>query len=230
MSEQQSSIAQDLEHLFKKTTEANKLFLTESAKFVKQVSSSKIKGEELFTTQKQLFKDAVNLFVKLNIQHTSNLIDLGVAITKRLNQNVTVKEDDQHEDFPDDSKPAFVLNVSGVPGATVTTQFLLDSNKEEPIVCNLKQTEYTLETDRSVKRIFETTFTPQSFEILHGQSQKVDINITIPTDAAEGVYLSNIQVDGFEHTFFSLYVTVTTPNDSTNKPKNESVLSKRTKK
>jgi len=230
MSEQQSSIAQDLEHLFKKTTEANKLFLTESTKFVKKISSSKVKGEELFATQKQLFKDAVNLFVKLNIQHTSNLIDLGVAITKRLNQNVAVKEEDQQEDFPGDSKPAFVLNVSGIPGATVTTQFLLDSNKEEPIVCNLKQTEYTLETDPSVKRVFETTFTPQSFEILHGQSQKVDINITIPTDAAEGVYLSNMQVDGFEHTFFSLYVTVITPNESTNKPKNESVLSKRTKK
>src|SRR5438552_9666768 len=123
MSGQQTSIVQDLEHLFKKTTDANKIFLTESAKFVKKLGSSKIKGEELFTTQKQLFKDAVNLFVKLNIQHTSNLIDLGVAITKRLNQNVTVNEDDQQEDFPGDSKPAFVLNVSGAPGATATTQF-----------------------------------------------------------------------------------------------------------
>lgn len=80
MSEQQSTITQDIENLFKKTTEANKLFLTESVKFVKQLSSSKIKGEELFTTQKQLLKDAVNLFVKLNIQYTSNLIDLGVAV------------------------------------------------------------------------------------------------------------------------------------------------------
>src|SRR5688572_8725573 len=101
MSEQQSSIAQELEHLFKKTAEANKVFLKESAKFVRQLSSSKIKGEELFTTQKQLFKDAVSLFVKLNIQHTSNLIDLGVAITKRLNQNLSAQHDDssQQQDF-----------------------------------------------------------------------------------------------------------------------------------
>ena len=231
MNDPQSSISQELEHLFKKTTEANKVFLSESGKFIRQLSSSKIKGEELFSTQKQLFKDAVHLFVKLNIQHTSNLIDLGVAITKRLNQNLSAKqEESSQQGFPGESKPAFVLNVSGAAGATVTTQFLLDSNKEEPIVCNLKQTEYTLESDPSVKKVFETTFTPQSFEILHGQSQKVDINITIPTDAADGVYLSNIQVDGFEHTFFSLYITVTPPNDSTNKPKNESVLSKRIKK
>ena len=232
MSEQQSSIAQDLEHLLKKTTEANKVFLSESAKFVRQLSSSKIKGDELFTTQKQLLKDAVNLFIKLNIQHTANLIDLGVAMTKRLNTNLNARQDEssQQQDFPGDNKPAFVLNVSGAPGSTVTTQFLLDSNKEEPVVCNLKQTEYTLESEPSVKKIFETTFIPQSFEILRGQSQKVDINIKIPADAKEGIYLSNILVDGFEHTFFSLYITVITPNDSTNKSKNESVLRKRTKK
>ena len=231
MSEQQSSLAQDLEHLFKKTTEANKVFLSESGKFIRQLSSSKIKGEELFTTQKQLFKDAVNLFVKLNIQHTSNLIDLGVAITKRLNQNLSARQNESsQQDFPDDNTPAFVLNASGVPGGTVTTQFLLDSNKEEPIVCNLKQTEYTLGSDPSVKKVFDTTFTPQSFEILRGQSQRVDISVKIPADAIEGVYLSNIQVDGFEHTFFSLYITVTSRNDSTNKPKNESVPRKRIKK
>lgn len=213
MSEQQSSLTQDLEHLFKKTTDANKLFLTESAKFVRQLSSSNIKGEEIFTTQKQVFKDAVNLFVKLNIQHAENLIDLGVAITKRMNQNFNKEDVNAQQDFPGDNKPAFVLRVSGAAGSAVTTQFLLDSNKEEPIICNLKQSEYTLEGDPSVKKIFETTFTPQSFEILHGQSQKVDINVLIPSDAKEGVYLSNMLVDGFEHTFFSLYVTVTSPND-----------------
>jgi hypothetical protein len=229
MSEQQSSIAQDLEHLFKKTTEANKLFITEGTKFVKRLSTSNIKGEKIFTTQKQVFKDAVNLFVKLNIQHAENLIDLGVAITRRFNQKLNTNEDSGAEQGTVSNDPAFILNVSGVAGSTVTTQFLLDSNKEEPIICNLKQTEYTLENDPLVKKVFETTFTPQSFEILHGQSQKVDINVKIPADAGEGVYLSNILVDGFEHTFFSLYITVTTPNDSTNKPTNESI-GKRAKK
>ena|ERR1019366_1403102 len=214
MSEQQSTITQDIENLFKKTTEANKLFLTESVKFVKQLSSSKIKGEELFTTQKQLLKDAVNLFVKLNIQYTSNLIDLGVAVTKRLNQNVNKENSSSHQQASGDSKPAFILNVSGAAGETVIAQFLLDSNKEEPVICNLKQTEYSFENDPLVKKVFETTFNPQSFEILQGQSQKVDINIKIPDDVKEGVYLSNIQVDGFEHTFFSLYITVTSPNAS----------------
>jgi hypothetical protein len=214
MNKSQSSIAQDLEHLFKKTTEANKVFLSESAKFVRRLGSSKVKGEELFTSQTQLFKDAVNLFVKLNIQHTSNLIDLGIAITKRINQNLTGDEEgpSTRQDFPGENRPAFVLNVSGAPGSTVMTQFLLDSNKEQPIVCNLKQSEYSLESDPSITATFETIFSPQSFEILQGQSQQVDITIKIPADVTDGVYLSNVKVEGFEHTFFALYVTVTSTN------------------
>ena len=70
---EQTSITQDLEHLFKKTTDANKVFFKESAKFIKQLSSSDIKGEKLVSAQKELFKDAFNLFVKLNIQHVLTL-------------------------------------------------------------------------------------------------------------------------------------------------------------
>ncbi len=218
MSGQRTSITQDLEHLFKKTTDANKIFFTESAKFVKQLSSSNIKGEELVSTQKELFKDAINLFVKLNIQHVSNLIDLGTAITKRLNHQFEVKKSDteQEQDFPNESKPAFVLNVSGAAGTTATTQFLLDSDKKDPVLCNLKQTEYILQSDNSVNVVFETVFTPQSFTVFFGKPQKIGINIKISDDAKEGVYESHIQAEGFEHIYFTLFLTVTAPNDPIN--------------
>lgn len=211
---EQTSITQDLEHLFKKTTDANKVFFTESAKFVKQLSSSDIKGEKLLSAQKELFKDAFNLFVKLNIQHVSNLIDLGSAITKRLNQKAEVtKDNNQQEQDSGDNKPAFVLNVSGAAGTTAAVQFLLDSDKQDPVICNLKETEYILQSDNPVKEVFETIFNPQSFTVFFGKPQKIEINIKIPVDAAEGVYQSNIQAEGFEHIFFTLFLTVTGPND-----------------
>ena len=127
MSNSQSSIAQDFEHLFKKTTEANKIFLSEGAKFVRKMGSSKVKGKELFDSQTELLKDAINLFVKLNIQHTSNLIDLGVAITRRLTQNFTGGENasSQADDVAEEVQPAFILNASGIAGATVSTQLQL---------------------------------------------------------------------------------------------------------
>lgn len=215
MDEQKTSITQDLEHLFKKTTDANKVFFTEGAKFIKQLSSSKIKSSDLVTSQKELFKDAVNLFVKLNIQHASNLIDLGTAISKKLNQQTGAPQDEtqQQQGSSANSTPAFILNVSGNAGTTANAQFLLDSDKKDPVVCNLKQTEYILQSDNSVKAIFETVFFPQSFTVYFGTPQKIEIAIRIPGDAAEGVYLSNIQAEGFEHIFFSLYLTIIASQD-----------------
>ena len=212
---EQTSITQDLEHLFKKTTDANKVFFKESAKFVKQLSSSGIKGDKLLSAQRELFKDAFNLFIKLNIQHVSNLIDLGTAISKRLNQKIEIRQENgQQEQDSGDNKPAFILNVSGAAGTTAVAQFLLDSDKQDPVICNLKQTEYILQSDNSVKAAFETIFTPQSFTVFFGKPQKIDINIKVPLDATEGVYQSNIQAEGFEHIFFTLFLTVTAPNDS----------------
>jgi hypothetical protein len=210
MSEQQTTITQELEHLFKKTTEANRVFLDEGARFVKQLGSSKLTGEQLFTRQKQLLTDAFTLFVKLNIQYTSSLIDLGLAITKRINQPFSTTQEDTglNPGDPNEAKPAFVLNTSAVAGDKAIAQFLLDSGKEEPVLCTLKQTGYVLQEDPSVKVFFETAFSPQSFRLLPGESQKVEVAVFIPADAKEGVYLGNIQADGFEHTFFSLYITV----------------------
>ncbi len=203
---EQTSIKQDLESLLKKTTEANKVFFSESAKFIKNISSSNIKGEDIFSNQTKLFKDALNLFVKLNIQHTSNLLDLGVAITKKLNPQTSDTDASDEDDAK--AKPAFILNVSAAAGTTATTQFLLDSNKSEPVQCNLKQTAYTFQDDPSISVIFDTSFSPQSFQLNVGEPQKVEITIAIPADAKEGIYLSNIQVDGFEHTYFSLFINV----------------------
>ena len=213
---EQTSITQDLESLFKKTTEANKIFFSESAKFVKNISASNVKGEDIFSAQKQLFKDALNLFVKLNIQHTSNLIDLGVAITKKMNQQANTNDNDTSRDdeTTGETKPAFVLNVSAAAGTTATTQFLLDSDKKDPVICNLKQTDYEFQNDPSQKVSFETTFIPQSFQLNFGQPHKVEIKLEIPADTKEGIYLGNIQVDGFEHTYFSLFINVTPFRDT----------------
>jgi len=208
MNGKQTSIAQDLEHLFKKTVEANQQFISAGARFVKNLSASNVKGEDLVSGQKEFLTDAFNQFVKLNIQHASNLVDLGIALSQKMGGQFDVKED---------GKPAFVLNVSGVPGTTITTQFLLDSDKKDPVLCNLIHTGYIFQQDTAKTAAFETVFSPQSFQLLPAEPQKVTIEIKIPVDAKEGVYLSNVRVEGHENTFFSLYVQVVPPNDPSNK-------------
>ena len=215
MNEKQSSIAQDLEHLLKKTVEANQLFFSEGVKFVKNLNASNLKGEDLASGQKELFNDAFSQFVKLNIQHVTNLVDLGIALSQKMSRQFDVKPDDPPQ--PEPGKPSFVLNVSGPPDTTITTQFLLDSDKKDPVLCHLIHTGYTAQQDPAKEAAFETVFSPQSFQLLFGEPQKVTIEIKVPADAKEGVYLSNVRVEGFENTFFSLYVQVVAPNDPNNK-------------
>ncbi len=76
-----------------------------------------------------------------------------------------------------------MLNVSAAAGTTATTQFLLDSDKKDPVICNLLQTSYEFQNDPSVKVPFETTFIPQSFQLNFGQPHKVEIKIEIPAFA-----------------------------------------------
>ncbi len=233
MNEKQSSIAKDLEQLFKKTVEANQLFLSEGARFVKNMSASTLKGEDLVSGQKELINDTFNEFVKLNIQYVSNLVDMGIAISQKMSQPFDVKQEDPSaRDNPsraaagggsndqtrtEPGKPAFVLNVSGSPDTTITTQFLLDSDKKDPVLCHLIHAGYRSQQDAAKEAAFETLFLPQSFQLLFGEPQKVTIEIKVPADAKEGVYLGNVRVEGFENTFFSLYVQVIPPNDPSNK-------------
>jgi len=215
MNGKQTSIAQDLEHLFKKMAEANQVFFSEGTRFVKNMSASNLKGEDIVSGQKELLNDSFNQFVRLNIQHATNLVELGIALSKKMSRQFDVKQDEPSS--PDTGKPAFVLNVSGPPDSTITTQFLLDSDKTDPVTCHFIRTGYISQQDPARSAAFETVFSPQSFQLHFGEPQKVTIEIKVPADAKEGVYLSNVRVEGFEDRFFSLYVQVVPPNDSSNK-------------
>ena len=227
---QDSSISHDLETLFKKTTEANKIFFSESAKFIKNISASNLKGEEIFNTQQKIFKEAFNAFVKLNIQHTSNLLDLGVAITKRMNgTRIGENQDESGGESPTDASPSFVLNISAAAGTTATTQFLLDSEKKDPVFCHLAQSEFILEEDPSTRESFVTRFLPQSFQLNFGEAQKIEVFIDISSLAKEGIYRSDIKVEGFEHTYFTLVLRVTPPPEIPDTPPKAPKTTKRRK-
>jgi hypothetical protein len=223
MTKKQSSILTDIEQLIKKTTEANKVFFSEGNRFVKNFDASSMKSGDLFENQKDLFSDAFNTFMKLNIQYASNLIDLGLAMTERMNQSASAGEaQEAYEKSATTSEPVFVLQVSGKPGDDVRTEFQLDSNKEEAIECQLVQTPYMMEQDPIVQKEFETTYNPQSFILNSGKPQKVKISIKIPGDAKQGDYVSNVQVLGYEQAFFSVVLEVlpaTSSKKVTRKPK-----------
>ncbi|MEX6686802.1 hypothetical protein QTN47_04810 [Danxiaibacter flavus] len=210
MNEKQPTITQELEQLFQKTAEANKIFFKESTRFVQQLGSSGQSGEDLFNKQKQLFGDALKSLVQLNIQHASNLLDLGIAVAKRFNQssNTSGADVSSTDENAVVTEPAFVLTAVTSPGETANVQFMLDSSKAEPVSCKLIKNKFILQEDRSVQADFETLFTPQSFQLLPGEQQRVEISVQVPGDVRPGIYISDIRVEGFEHIFFQLNLTI----------------------
>jgi hypothetical protein len=222
MSDEMDSLSKELETLFKKTTEANRVFISEGTKFVKQLNFSKKGGEEIITKQTGIVKDAFNLFMKLNIQYASSLVDLGVALSKKFNDTEVdnnKKTNEEATQKPLANEPAFILQTSGIAGETASALFLLDSDKKEVLICNFKQTAYTLQNDDGTKYIFETNFIPQSFELKPGLSQQVAITAKIPAKTKPGIYQTDILVQGFEHTYFSLFITVAAPVKKASKTK-----------
>lgn len=207
--DKKSSLIQDFDELLRKTTEANKVFFSEGTKYIKQMGSSAMKGENIYAEQKNVIQDAVNAFIKLNIRHTSNLIDLGLAITQKINEPFEVKQEEPSDNAAEENNPAFVLEVVGVPGVTVQTEFQLDNNKQNSIVCALKQSAFKSQQDATATPNFDTTFSPQSFELKVESSQKVIIKIAVPGKTKAGVYFSHVLVDGFEHTYFTIVLTIT---------------------
>ena len=88
MENQTTTIAQDIEQLIKKVSHNNTIIISDTVNFLQQLSTSNLSRGDVVNMQKELFNEAVNLFVKINIQHVSNLFDMGVAISKHLNQQL----------------------------------------------------------------------------------------------------------------------------------------------
>ncbi len=215
MSEEKSSLAKDIEDLVSKSIEANKAFINEGMRMVKQFTSQPGDRTNINIFQPELISNAISAYAKLNIQHMKNVLDLGVSLAKKAGTDTAATESSD-TDTANPKGPAFVLNGSGEQGSVVALQFLLDNIKEQAVTCELVHTPYTNENGAAAEQEPATRFSPQSFELKAGESQTVDISVSIPVKTNPGVYTSHVQVKGFEPAYFSIYLTVTekTPKTS----------------
>ena len=214
MSEEKSSLTKDIEELVSKSIEANKIFLGEGTRLVKQFSNKAGNKEPVNLFQPELITKVFNAYTKLNIQHLKNVIDLGVSLAKQAGTKEP-EEKNKSANEAQDAGPAFVLKGEVLPGSKTTLPFLIDNVKEQSATCMLVNTDFILQSDTSVHKDFKTNFTPQSFVLKPGASQSVNIEISIPANTSPGQYISNVQVQGFEPTYFSIYLTITEKQSKT---------------
>src|SRR6185312_7561520 len=209
-----NTITQDIEQLIKKASEANTVIIAETAKFLTRLAEKKVDTKSVASIQKQLFADALNLFVKLNLQHTSNLIDMGVALSRHLNVSDDTLKNGQpgvqtkSETNYQNTAPAFELATSVAAGEIAKTAFLLNSDKKETLHCSLAHSIFLNTQTAAGLPDLKPIFTPDTFQLAFGEPFRIDVSIPVAKDIAPGIYRSSVSVVGFEHTHFDLLLEI----------------------
>jgi hypothetical protein len=204
MSDAKSALAKDIEELISKSIEANKVFVNESSRMLKQFTISGNKTNP-FVLNTNFLTEAFNAYAKLNIQHMKNMLDLSVSLFK---QAGVQSNDTSTQKTTEQAQPSFTLTAETEAGTNVSLSFLLDNIKPEEVNCTLISTPYHLQDNENAIQDFDTVFTPQSFNLKTNERQKVDIEVGIPAGVNAGVYESNVQVKGFEPAYFNVLITV----------------------
>ncbi|MCG2613411.1 hypothetical protein LZZ85_03930 [Terrimonas sp. NA20] len=207
MSNEKQAFSKALEEALNKSVEANKVFLNESSKFFQQIG--KQDGTKRFNFLKgETLSNTFGEYMKLNLEHFNNLVDLGVSFMRTVNNSAATDSDNHPSEETPADQPSFVLEKETPAGQQVRFQFLLDNIKQEAVACQLVHTGFTGPARDEVLQRFRMDFTPPVFTLNAGESHSIDIVVDIPADAAPGLYTTRVQVKGFEPAHFSVQLTV----------------------
>lgn len=207
MDKRDSSLANDIQELINKSIEVNKMFLSETSKLVRGVTTpGEKKTPNIF--QANFLTEAFSAYAKMNIQHMKNMLDLGVSLVQKANTQQTTETSENIETPTETPVPSFVLKGDVEAGNKISLNFLLDNIKQETVLCTLVNTPYNFQTDALIQENFTTIFSPQSFMLNTGEQKRINIDIDVPATANPGIYISNVQVRGFEPAYFSILLTV----------------------
>ena len=204
MSEEKTTFTKSFEELLNKSIEANKIFMSEGTRLFKNLTNPGKQPQNLNIFQNELVTKTFSEYIKLNVNHFNNLIDLGLNFVKSSNQKT-----DTGDKKDTDPGPSFILEKTTEPGNPVVFNFLLDNVKQETVQCQFIHSGFFLQPEPSTANNFSTGFTPLSFELKAGESKQVAFNILVPAATAPGLYINKVQVKGFEPAYFSIQLTVT---------------------
>src|SRR4051812_27357798 len=81
---EQNEIVTALQDLMEKSIKANAEFVQQSGKIFTGLLSQKLEAKDFVEMNNKVLADAMNNFIKMNIQHTQNLMDFGVNVSRNI--------------------------------------------------------------------------------------------------------------------------------------------------
>lgn len=212
MSKERVNITETFGALLNKSMEANKVFVKEGTRIFQQMASKDKNMDKLNIFSLEGWNEVFGEYVDLNVRHFNNMVDLGLSFMKSVGnpgQETAPKEDEAEIE-----EPSFVLQGETVPGGIAAFRFLLDNSRPGPVQCELVSSGYVLQSDGSDHH-FLTEFAPQAFALEKSESIPVSISIYVPDGIQPGLYISKVQVKGFEPAYFSVQLKVVEKHQET---------------
>jgi len=202
MRKEQSTITATIVKLVNNTIETNKLLINEGNKLLNQLTSHN-NFNNLNWFQNTKLNNAFSEYVDLNVKHFRSLVDLSVNF-------INILTNDNHDASPRDpiiEEPSFILTKSTAAGTEISFEFLLENIKPHLVLCELVNSSYILQSNEC-SYDFITHFNPQSFELEKEKAKPVSIHVSVNEHIPAGLYIANVQVKGFEPSYFSIHITV----------------------
>jgi len=220
------SIYKALNDLVRQTSETNTKFVEDATKFISNLSSGNIKPDELISVQQKLVSDAVNGFVKLNIQYASNLIGIWANLAKHLNDTADKSGTDNNIN---NEAPSFEIKLSTIPGKNATAEFLINNVKSNSVDCTFNYTDF-ISLNKEISYSIPIILTPSSFTLLSGKSLKVEISILVSKKIKPGIYCARVNIVGNTGDFFTILLEVTDAEKGTRSKSSAATKNKQTTK
>lgn len=208
MNNQKDSLTKVFEETLNKSIEANKLFLQEGSSFLKNINNKDGRNNAINKVSTEAMTTIFGEFVKLNLKHYTNLVDLSMGFMKELNQTQRT-QNEENNSGETTVQPGFILEKESPAGQQVELQFLLDNTRQFPVNCELIHAGFLRENEPASSNDFRISFKPQQFRLEAGETKSVAISIYIPESANPGIYINKVQVKGFEPAHFLIRLTVT---------------------
>lgn len=202
-----TEVLQHIRGLVEKSLEANTQVAQNSAELLKQLSQGDVDMSELAAKGNDVLNRALREYVRLSSAHASQLMDLGVDVSRSILASV-------HPPAAGAVTPGtgtlFDLEVSGKPGELCQTAFYMESDRSESMSSAFSMTP-VVDASQSEQGGFEITFEPKRVSMEPGTKERIVLRIKIPESADPGTYHSVISLDARPEKRFRLVVAVVRP-------------------
>ncbi|PVW12840.1 hypothetical protein DDV96_14545 [Marixanthomonas spongiae] len=208
------------EELFRKTVALNKKFMGQGFKIWSEMSQKPKTGKSPFVFKPEAYSKAFTEFAKMNLEYYNKALEMGFSFA---NEMIDKEEPSGHTE----TQPAFVLEETAKAGERLSLQFVLENTKTETASCELVNSPFTDTAEPANEINIKTTFKPQSFTQEPGEKDTVAIELHIPKKTPSATYSSDVEVVGFEPSFFRILLHIAPP---VKKQANGNVKKRTTKK